>query len=154
MPQRIKNLKKSINLVEQIEQDNKKNQTKPIPNFFGKFYISKKNYEKAKKEAEEEYNEALNKTFKVASASDDYKTAFEFFKLIQNEGNNFTKSKILYKIGIRLLGGIGCKKDISQGRELIKKASELGLTSTSIWINKHGSKNDFGASEVIRSKMI
>ncbi|CAG8844685.1 12650_t:CDS:1, partial [Gigaspora margarita] len=50
---------------------------------------------------------------------------------------------------MRLLGGFGCKQNIAQGRELIKKASTLGLTSTTTWVNLYNSRSDFGASEVI-----
>ncbi|CAG8834117.1 28224_t:CDS:2, partial [Gigaspora margarita] len=106
-------------------------------------------YNKKQKEAENKYNEKLNETFRVACALDDYKTAFEFFQLIQNEGNNFTKSKVIYKIRIRLLGGFGCEQNIAKGQELIKEALRLGLTSTSAWVKQYESKHDFGASEVI-----
>ncbi|CAG8623549.1 7654_t:CDS:1, partial [Dentiscutata heterogama] len=105
-------------------------------------------------EAENEYNRQLNKTFKVTCALDNYKTAFEFLQSIQNKGNNFTKSKVINKIGMCLLGGFGCKQNIAQGRELIKKASTLGLTSATTWVNQYNSRSDFGASEVIRCKMI
>ncbi|CAG8844023.1 5866_t:CDS:1, partial [Racocetra persica] len=47
----------------------------------------KKNYE----EAENKYNKKLNEIFCVTYILDNYETAFEFFQLIQNEGNNFTK---------------------------------------------------------------
>ncbi|CAG8513895.1 34087_t:CDS:1, partial [Racocetra persica] len=50
---------------------------------------------------------------------------------------------------MRLLGGFSCKQDIAQRWELIKKATRLGLTSASAWVNQHKSKHDFGASEVI-----
>ncbi|CAG8775322.1 5828_t:CDS:1 [Gigaspora margarita] len=152
--ERVNNLKQSLNLIEQIRKDNKKNQTKPIQKIFRKFYEAKKIFEEAKKEAENKYNEKLNEIFRVACALDDYETAFEFLQFIQNEGNNFTKSKVIYKIRMRLLGGFGCKQDIPQGQELIKKASRLGLTSANAWIKQHGSKNDFGASEVVSRKMI
>ncbi|CAG8854981.1 4394_t:CDS:1, partial [Gigaspora margarita] len=153
-------LDQSLDLIKQIENDNKKNQTKSRPNIFIKFKIAKKNYEVAKKEAENKYNEKqkeaenkynekLNETFSVACALDDYETAFEFFQLIQNEGNNFTKGKVLYKIRMRLLGGFGCEQNIAKGQELIKKASKLGLTSASAWVKQYESKHDFGASEVI-----
>ncbi|CAG8823163.1 37308_t:CDS:2, partial [Gigaspora margarita] len=78
-----------------------------------------KNYGVAKNKAENEYNEKLNKTFRVACTSDDYGTAFD---------------KVKYKIEICLLGGISCEQDISHGQELIKKASELGLTSAKTWV--------------------
>ncbi|KAF0480821.1 cytochrome P450 [Gigaspora margarita] len=150
----INNLKISLNLIKQIEQDNKKNQTKPISNFSKKFYDAKKNYETAKKEAEDEYNEELNKIFRITCALDNYEKAIEFFELIQNEGNDFTKSKVLYKIRKRLFGGFGCEQNITKGRELIKKASSLGLTSASVWIKQYESKHDFGASEVFSRNLI
>ncbi|CAG8489339.1 13086_t:CDS:1 [Racocetra fulgida] len=106
------------------------------------------------KKAENEYIKSLNETFKVACASDDYESAFKLLQLIQNKGNNFTKSQVKNKMGMRLLGGFGCQQDIEQARKLITEASNLGLTSASAWISLYGSKLDFGASEVIGRNMI
>ncbi|RIB07337.1 hypothetical protein C2G38_2214725 [Gigaspora rosea] len=112
----------------------------------GKFNNAKEIFVKAEKS----YIKNLNETFKVACASDAYELAFKVLQLIQNEGNNFTKSQVKNKMGMRLLGGFGCKQDIEQARELIEEAKQLGLTSARVWISRYGSKTDFGASEVIR----
>ncbi|CAG8509628.1 9562_t:CDS:2 [Racocetra persica] len=103
-------LDRSLELIEQIKND--KNHAKSKLKIFKKLTLAKNDYEEAKKEAENKYNEKLNKLFRVICASDDYETAFE----------------------MRLLGGFGYKQDIAQGQELIKKASRLGLTSAITWL--------------------
>ncbi|CAG8822713.1 28566_t:CDS:2, partial [Gigaspora margarita] len=135
----------SKKIIKQIRIDNRGEKTKPLQKLFTRINEAKKIF----KEAEDDYNKQLNETFRVACASDDYKIAFEFLQSIQNEDNNFTKSKVINKIGMRLLGSFSCKQDIAQGRELIKKASTLGLTSAITWVNLYDSKSDFGASEII-----
>ncbi|CAG8613173.1 41812_t:CDS:1, partial [Gigaspora margarita] len=132
--ERVNILKKSVELLELIKIDQKNNEIKQKPKFFTRFNEAKRNYEVYKKEAENEYNEKLNKIINGACKSDDHETVFEFLQLIQTEGNTFTESQVKYKIRLCLLGGFGCKKNISQGRELIKKASKRGLSSANDWI--------------------
>ncbi|CAG8809283.1 5661_t:CDS:1, partial [Gigaspora rosea] len=54
----------------------------------------------------------------------------------------------------RLLGGFGCQQNINEARKLIEEAAKLGHTHATIWLNKYRLTNDFGASEVIRNKMM
>ncbi|CAG8856363.1 14850_t:CDS:1, partial [Gigaspora margarita] len=102
------------------------------------------------KKDEDEYFKTLDRLFKVANASDDEQEAFKFLQKIQDEGNNFNKSQVKNKLGMRLLGGFGCKQDIREAQRLIEEASNLGLTAANVWIKHYSSKQDFGASDVIK----
>ncbi|CAG8467074.1 17401_t:CDS:1 [Racocetra persica] len=108
-----------------------------IDKTFKKFEQAKETFKKAKaektfKKAEDEYLEILESLFKVACASDDYEKVFKFLKVIQYEGNNFTKSQVKHKIEMHLLGGFGYKQNIVKARQLVQEASNLGLTSANV----------------------
>ncbi|CAG8641897.1 24410_t:CDS:1, partial [Gigaspora margarita] len=100
------------------------------------------------------YFKALDRLFKVAKASKDEKEAFKVLQKIQNEGNDFHKSQVKYKLGMRILGGVGCIQDITEAQSLIEEASNLGLAAAIAWISANSNKYDFGASNIKKQNMI
>ncbi|CAG8442708.1 hypothetical protein C2G38_2193374 [Gigaspora rosea] len=104
--------------------------------------------------AKNQYLAAIDKLFKVACASDDHAKAFKILEKIQDEGDNRTKGTIKFKLGILLLGGFGCTKNINEAQKLIKEASKHGHTHASVLVKTYNSSADFGASVVIKDKMV
>ncbi|CAG8809561.1 35397_t:CDS:1, partial [Gigaspora margarita] len=83
------------------------------------------------------------KLFKVISDSSEYKKAFNTYKAIEDYCNNTLNYRIKYKIGLHLLSGVSCKKEIDKGYKKIGEVESLGLSDAKSWINKYKNKNDY-----------
>ncbi|RIB08080.1 hypothetical protein C2G38_2045470 [Gigaspora rosea] len=104
--------------------------------------------------AKRQYLDAIDNLFKIASVYGDLIKVFEVLQRIQNEGDDQIKSQIKNKLGKRSFGCYGCKQNINEARKLIEEASKLGHTCAKVWLKNYRFINDFGASEVIKNRMI
>ncbi|KAF0366329.1 hypothetical protein F8M41_013631 [Gigaspora margarita] len=134
-----------------IAKDNK------IANAQNNFNISKSQYLIAMNnfnKAKIQYFAELDYLFNIASTSEDYSKAFEVLQRIQNKGDDWTKGQTKNKLKKRLLCGFGCQQNINEARKLIEEAAKLGHSHARIWSNQYHLIDDFGASEVIKNKMV
>ncbi|CAG8789308.1 26715_t:CDS:2 [Dentiscutata erythropus] len=89
----------------------------------------------------------IAKLFQTVAASSDYNDAFMMYKKIKDEGNNDFKRQIKFKMGLHLLAGVGCYKNIAEGCKFIIEAGRLGLSDAIRWTKDHGNKDDYSAGE-------
>ncbi|CAG8664215.1 31163_t:CDS:1, partial [Racocetra persica] len=81
-----------------------------------------------------------SKLFIVIAASTDYKNSFKTYKKI--EDNDVLSYRIKYKIGLHLLSGVECNKDVDKDYMKIVEPGNFGLLDAISWINKYRNVKD------------
>ncbi|CAG8814284.1 44025_t:CDS:1 [Gigaspora margarita] len=113
---------------------------------YREFLTAKKIFETEEKN----YLLVLLKLLQVVSESSDYEDAFVTYNKIKNEGNDDFKRQVKFKLGLHLLAGAGCRKNIAKRCKLIIETKCLGFFPAKRWTIKHGKKIDYGAEEAYK----
>ncbi|CAG8799584.1 36276_t:CDS:1 [Racocetra persica] len=87
------------------------------------YLVARKNF----KAEEARYQIVLLKLFQTVAFSSDYQDAFVTYEKIKDEGNDDFKCQVKFKMGLHLLAGVGCYKNIAEGCKFIIEAERLGL---------------------------
>ncbi|CAG8668616.1 13959_t:CDS:1 [Racocetra fulgida] len=101
-------------------------------------------------DAKVKYQSIRSKLFNVIADSSDYENAFKTYQKMEDDVLDVFSYRIKYKIGLHLLSGISCTKDVNKGYRKIVEAGNFGLPDAILLINKYRNVKDHGAQEAFK----